>query len=189
MDAIGLASLLPYLGIVAAAVVEGEIAYIGAAALVAQGRLHPVGVLLSGALGATIGDQTYFYLFRGRLPRWLARYPSLWQKAAPLVDRVRRHDVLMVLLIRFAPGLRIALAAACASADVSPVKFSALNALAALAWASVLMVLVGWWGPTYLARYGLSGWKGALLMGLAIVLLLKALGSYERRHLARATSR
>ena len=51
------------------------------------------------------------------------------------------------------------------------------------------MVLVGWWGPTYLARYGLSGWKGALLMGLAIVLLLKALGSYERRHLARATSR
>jgi membrane protein DedA with SNARE-associated domain len=189
MDAIGLASLLPYLGIVGAAIVEGEIAYIGAAALVAHGRLHPVGVLLSGALGATIGDQTYFYLFRGRLPRWLARYPTLWQKAAPLVDRVRRHDVLMVLLIRFAPGLRIALAAACASAELSPVKFSILNATAALAWASVLLVLVGWWGPTYLARYGLSGWKGALLMGLAILLLFKALGSYERRLLARATSR
>ena len=53
----------------------------------------------------------------------------------------------MVLLIRFAPGLRIALAAACAWVDVSPLKFSVLNLLSALIWASALLVLVGWLGP------------------------------------------
>jgi membrane protein DedA with SNARE-associated domain len=184
----GLSRLLPYSGVLIAAVVEGEIAYIGAATLVAQGQLNPVGVLVSGAVGAAIGDQAYFYAFRGRLPRWLARYPSLQQRAAPLIGRVRRHDSLMVLLLRFAPGLRIAIAAACAWVDVSPLKFSVLNLLSAFVWAFALLALVGWFGPTYLAQYGLGGWKGALVVGLAVLGSLKVLGSYERRTMERPDS-
>jgi len=184
----GLSRLLPYYGVLIAAMVEGEIAYIGAATLVAQGLLNPVGVLVSGAVGAAIGDQAYFYAFRGRLPRWLARYPSQQQRAALLVDQVRRHDSLMVLLIRFAPGLRIAIAAACALADVSPRKFSVLNLLSAFVWATALLALVGWFGPTYLAQFGLGGWKGALIVGLAVIGLLKALGSYARRATERPHS-
>ena len=184
----GLSELLPYCGVLIAAIVEGEIAYIGAAALVAHGKLNPLGVLVSGACGAAIGDQAYFYAFRGRIPLWLARYPSLQLKAEPLIGRVRRHDSLMVLLIRFAPGLRIAIAAACAWADVSPRKFSALNLVSAFIWAFALLVLVGWFGPTYLARFGLEGWKGALVVGGAVLGLVKVLGSYERRAMERPES-
>jgi membrane protein DedA with SNARE-associated domain len=180
--------LLPYGGILLAAIVEGEIAYIGAATLVAQGELNPVAVLVSGALGAAIGDQAYFYAFRGRLPRWLSRYPSLQLRAAPLVSRVRRHESLMVLLIRFAPGLRIAIAAACAWAEVSPRKFSVLSLLSAFVWAFVLLLLVGWFGPTYLAHFGLEGWKGALAIGLLLFGLLKLFGTYERRAMERPDS-
>jgi membrane protein DedA with SNARE-associated domain len=165
------------------AISPSMIAYISAATLVAQGHLHPFGVLVSGAVGAAIGDQTYFYVFRGRLPRWAARYPSIEKRAAPLLERVRRHDSLMVLLIRFAPGLRIALAAACAWVGVSPWKYSVLNLLAAFAWALALLVLVAWLGPAWLAQYGLGGWRGALLVGLAVIGLFKVLGSYERRAL------
>src|SRR5262245_48501882 len=142
--------LTPYYGIFVAAIVEGEIAYIAASALVAHGVLNPVAVLIAGALGATVGDQAYFYLFRGRLPRWVARYPRLQQKTAPLIDRVRRHSSLMVLLIRFSPGLRIALAAACAWVEVPPLKFTALNLLSAFVWATALLVIVGWLGPAFL---------------------------------------
>jgi len=181
----GISNALTYSGILVAAIVEGEIAYIGAAALVAQGQLNPLGVLTAGTLGAAIGDQAYFYLFRGRLPRWVGRYPSLEQKTRPLVNRVRRHDSLMVLLIRFAPGMRIALAAACVWVDVSPLKFSVLNLISALAWAIALLVLVGWLGPTFLARYGLGGWKGALLIGAVVFGLFRVLGSYERRAMER----
>ena len=184
----GQGQLLPYAGVLIAAIVEGEIAYIAAAALVGQGRLNPVAVLVSGALGAAIGDQVFFYAFRGRLPRWLARYPSLERTAAPLLGRVRRHDALMVLLIRFAPGLRVAITAACAWVDVSPLKFSLLNLLSALVWAAALLVVVGWFGPSYLAHYGLGGWKGALAAGLAVFSSLKALGWYERRAMAGADS-
>lgn len=183
MDPGWLQGAWPYYGILVAAIVEGEIAYIAAAALVAQGQLNPVAVLVSGACGAAIGDQIYFYVFRGRLPRWMARYPSLESKAAPLLGRVRRHDGLMVLLIRFAPGLRIALTAACAWVDVSPVKFSTLNLVSAFAWATGLLLLVGWLGPTYLAQFGLGGWKGAALVGLLLLGLFKLLGAWEERRL------
>lgn len=176
-----LARLLPYFGILIAAVVEGEIAYVGAATLVAHGRLQWGGVLVAGAIGAAMGDQAYFYVFRGRLPRWVSRYPALQQRAAPLVDRVRRHASLMVLLIRFAPGLRIALAAACAWAEVSPRTFSTLNLLSAFAWAFTLMALVAWFGPAYLAKFGLGGWKGALVTGAAVLVMFRVLGSFERR--------
>jgi membrane protein DedA with SNARE-associated domain len=177
--------LLPYIGVLTAAVVEGEIAYIGAAALVAQGQLNPWAVLVCGTVGASIGDQAFFYAFRGRLPRWIARYPSLQRKAAPLLERVRRHDSLAVLLVRFSPGLRIAITAACVWADVPALKFSVLNLVSAGAWALLLLVLVAWFGPAYLAQYGLAGWKGALVMGLAVLALLKLLGAYERRAIER----
>jgi membrane protein DedA with SNARE-associated domain len=166
-------TVLPYLGVLVAAIVEGEIAYVAGSTLVAQGQLNAAAVLLSGAIGAAIGDQAYFSVLRGRLPRWMARYPSLQQKAAPLLDRVHRHQSLMVLAIRFSPGLRIALAAACAWVDVSPWKFSLLNLLSAFAWAVVMLVLVAWFGATSLAPFGLDGWKGALLVGLVLIALLK----------------
>jgi len=178
--------LMPYAGILIAAIVEGEIAYIAAATLVAQGTLNPGGVLVCGAIGAAIGDQAYFYLFRGRLARWIARYPSIEQKAMPLLGLVRRHGSLMAAMIRFAPGLRIALAAACAWVGVPPLKFSVLNLLSAFLWATVLLVVVAWLGPAFLARYGLGGWEGALLIGLVVFFLFKVLGRYERREIERS---
>jgi undecaprenyl-diphosphatase len=184
MPMTGWASLLPYSGVLLAAIVEGEIAFFAAATLVAHGQLSAVGVLFSGAMGAAIGDQAYFYLVRGRLPRWVARYPSIGRRAAPLVERVRRHASLMVLLIRFAPGLRIALASACAWVEVPPLRFSLLNLLAAFVWASVLLLLVGWFGPTVLARFGLGGWKGALIAGAVVFGMFALLGRQERRALA-----
>jgi membrane protein DedA with SNARE-associated domain len=177
--------LLPYVGVLIAAAVEGEIADIGAATLVAHGQLDWPGVFMAGTIGAAIGDQAYFYVFRGRLRRWMGRFPSLQERAAPLVERVRRHASVMVLLIRFAPGLRIAIAAACACADVPPRKFSMLNLFSAMVWAAALLVLVAWFGPTYLAQFGLGGWKGALVVGIAIFTLLKVLGSFERRVMER----
>ena len=177
--------LLTYGGIALAAVVEGEVTYIGAATLVAEGRLDPSAVLIAGAIGAAIGDQTFFYLFRRRLPHWLARYPSLQRKTGPLVERVRRHASLMVFLIRFAPGLRIALAAACAAADVPAWTVSTLNLLSAFVWAAVVLALVAWLGPTYLAPFGLAGWRGALVAGVLFLLAFRVLGSYERRAIER----
>jgi len=181
----GYSGVLPYAAVLTAAIVEGEIAYLAAVALVARGQLNAFGVLAAGTLGAAIGDQAYFYVFRGRLPRWMARYPALERKAAPLLDRVRRHEAFMVLLIRFAPGFRIALAAACAWVEVSPLKFSLLDLLSAAVWAVALLLLVGFYGPAWLAQFGLGGWKGALLVGLVVLGVFRVLAWLERRTINR----
>jgi membrane protein DedA with SNARE-associated domain len=173
-------ALLPYGGILLAAIVEGEVAYVAACALVAAGRLDAAGVVLAGAAGAAIGDQAYFYVFRGRLPRLMARFPALQRRTTPLVDLVRRHATAMVLLIRFAPGLRVALAAACACVDVPPLRFSIVNAVTAVIWALALMIVVGRAGPAGLAHVGLGGWKGALVTGLLVVAAFKVIARYGR---------
>jgi membrane protein DedA with SNARE-associated domain len=89
----------------------------------------------------------------------------------------------MVFAIRFAPGLRIALAAACAYANVAPLRFSLLNSLAAIVWATGLLVIVAWAGPALLSKLGLSGWWGAVVPALIIVVLARLLGRAERRTL------
>jgi membrane protein DedA with SNARE-associated domain len=86
----------------------------------------------------------------------------------------------MVLLIRFAPGLRVAIAAACAYVDVPPLRFSILNSITAVIWAVGLLVVVGWAGPAGLAQFGLGGWRGALLVGLIVLGVFKVVSRYER---------
>jgi membrane protein DedA with SNARE-associated domain len=176
-----------YLGITAAAMIEGEVTYVAASALVADGRLSALGVVLAGAAGAAIGDQFYFYLLRRRLARWLGRFPRIDRRTKVLTEAVRRHQRLMVLLIRFAPGLRIALAASCAYLEVDPLLFSTLNVIAAIAWAVVLLGIVAYAGPAYLSRIGLSGWKAALLTGLIIIVALHILGRIEKRRISSTT--
>jgi membrane protein DedA with SNARE-associated domain len=134
-------------------------------------------VIAAGAIGAALGDQFYFYVFRGSfgglrtgpLSRWLGRQPALAARGGQLVELVRRHDTAMVLAIRFAPGLRIALAAACAYAGVRPLKLSVLNGIASVVWAVLMLWLVAYLGPAMLERVGIGGWLGTLISAAAIL--------------------
>jgi membrane protein DedA with SNARE-associated domain len=169
-----------YAGIAAAAALEGEIGFVAAAALVSRGYLDPLKVTAAGAIGAAVGDQLYFYVFRGRVSLWLDRVPAIAKRGRALATKVRRHETLTILMIRFAPGRRIALAAACAYAGVSAVKFSLLNAMTSIVWAVGLLALVAWIGPLYLPRLGISGWWSALIPALLVVVIFRVLSRAEQ---------
>jgi len=169
-----------YAAILIAAALEGEIVFVAAATLVGQGQLNPVGVMIAGAAGASLGDQFAFYLLRGRVDRWLNRYPAVARRGARLTQRVRAHEALTVLAIRFSPGLRVALSAACAYAGVPALKFTLLDTVSSLAWAVLLMVLVAWAGPAFLEGLGLSRWWGAIVPALLIIFIARGLARHER---------
>ena len=118
-----------FAAIYAAAAVEGEIVFVAASVLVASGTINPALVLVAGALGAATGDQFFFYALRANAQRWGSRIPGLSSRRDVIVARVRRHQIGMILAVRFAPGLRIAIAAACALAGVQPLRFTVLNTL------------------------------------------------------------
>ena len=160
---------LAYAAIYVAAIVEGEVVFVAASVLVAAGQLNALAVTTFGALGAATGDQMFFYAFRGRIAGWLTRSRAIAARHASIIARVRRHQSLMILAIRFLPGLRIALTAACAYSEVSPLRFSTLDLLAAFAWAVVLLTLVSHIGPGVLHYAGIHGIWGAIVPAVLLV--------------------
>jgi membrane protein DedA with SNARE-associated domain len=167
---------LAYVVVFIAAVLEGEVVFVTASILVGQGVLNPLGVLIAGALGGSTGDQFWFYALRGRLHRWLQRFPRIARRQRVVVARVKANSTMMVLACRFLPGLRVAIPAACAYAGVRPLVFSALNLVSAFVWAGAIMSTVAWGGPTALARIGLKGWWAVAVPGVMIVLFFRWLG-------------
>ena len=174
--------MLVYLSIYLAAIIEGEAYYIVQCSLAANGILYWPAVLVAGALGGSTGDQFWFYLLRGRV-HWLDRYP----KIARFEARVRRHvharEALIILVGRFLPGLRTAIPAACAVANVAPHKFSALNLVSAFAWASTIMLLVKG-GALTMGAIGLNAWWApfipAALLLLFVFWLSRPAGARQR---------
>jgi membrane protein DedA with SNARE-associated domain len=88
-------------------------------------------------------------------------------------------------MLRFSPGLRIAIAAACAYADVPPVKFSVLDSISSVAWAASLLALVGYAGPRWLPGVGISGWWSALVPAVIIILVVLFTKRTERREIEK----
>jgi len=172
---------LAYVAVYLAALVEGEIFFIAAATLVGQGSLNMFGVVAAGTLGAATGDQIPFYLLRYHVRSWLDRLPAVRRVSGTLIAAVRRRRALLPFLIRFAPGLRIAISSACAYADVPPLIFSTCSALGALVWSTCIVVVVGRLGPEFLSHLGISGWWGMLVPAIVFLILLKAI-AWGNRH-------
>jgi membrane protein DedA with SNARE-associated domain len=131
-------------------------------------------------LGGAAGDQFYFYLLRGRVDRWLQRLRPVAARHGAIVDRVRRHETAMVFAIRFAPGLRIALAAACAYARVSPLRFSFVDTLSSFVWAFVLLIFVSRAGPALLEQLGVGGIWAVVLPAIALLAFVWWLGHLSK---------
>jgi membrane protein DedA with SNARE-associated domain len=160
---------LAYLVVFTAAVLEGEVVFVGASVLVAKGYLHPAGVLVAGALGGATGDNIWFLALRGRLERWLNRVPKVAARHDVVVARVRRNATPMILALRFMIGLRVIVCAACAYSGIAPLRFAALNLVGAFAWAATLLALVSRVGPAAMAWFGFKGWWA---VGVPPVLIL-----------------
>jgi membrane protein DedA with SNARE-associated domain len=172
--------VLLYLPIFLFAILEGEIYYIAMCVAASAGKLRWEGVMIAGALGGSVGDQLWFYLLRGHI-HWLDRYPWLARRRNAVVDRVKAHQTLMVLVSRFPPGLRIAIPVACAYAGVRPLQFSALNLVSAFAWAGSIMLVVAKLGPNALKAIGLEGWWGAIVPAVLVLVFFRWLGRPARQ--------
>ena len=166
---------LAYLSVFVAAAVEGETVFVVASVAVATGSLSYWGVLTAGALGASTGDQFFFYAFRGPMRHWLERIPGLRRRKDAIASRVRRHAIPLAASCRFLPGLRIAIAVACAAGGVPPRVFSSISVATSFVWAAGILGLVASAGPAALDNLGLArNWALAVSAG-AVLLLFAAL--------------
>jgi membrane protein DedA with SNARE-associated domain len=170
--------VLVYLSIYIAAIIEGEAYYIVQCSLAAHGTLNWVGVLIAGALGGSTGDNFWFYLLRGRI-HWLDRYPKIAKFEKRVSRHVHAHETLIILANRFLPGLRTAIPAACAVANVRPEKFTLLNLISAFAWAGAIMALVKG-GALTMSAIGVNAWWGPFIPAALLLLFIFWLGRPTR---------
>jgi membrane protein DedA with SNARE-associated domain len=168
-DPTGLFPYFPYLGILAAAAIEGEVVYVTAVVAASLGRLHPFGVLLSGAIGGWAGDQIWFYAAKGRLRSWLDRFENVARRRQLIQKRVQRHATKLILAVRFLPGLRIAIPLACAYSGVPAPYFSGLSFISALAWAGAIMLAIFSIGTTI----GIKAWWTPVIPAVIVVIFFR----------------
>ena len=141
-----------------------------------MGHLSAAGVLIAGALGGSAGDQFFFYASRGRLRRWLGRFPRLAARQELVAARVRQHALGMMLACRFLPGLRIAIPVACAYAEVPAVRFSTCSLMGGIGWAAAILLVVAQLGPRIFEDLGLGGRWTPVVAGVLVLGFLAWVG-------------
>ncbi|WP_238530012.1 DedA family protein [Alicycliphilus denitrificans] len=159
-----------YLAVAAGTFLEGETVLLVAGAAASRGHLWLPAVVAVAALAGFAGDQLYFFLGRRHGARLLERFPSLQARTAHARALLERHDLPVILSIRFLYGLRIAGPLAMGMSGVPWLRFFLLNGAGALVWA-LAVASVG-----YGFGHALAHWLAAIdadeLWALAAALLL-----------------
>lgn len=132
---------------------------------------------------AIAGHQLYFALGRRYGDALLARLPAGPQPAiARAKTLLREHATRLMLMMRFAYGIRLPLPILCGAAGIAPLRFLRYNVATALAWALIFTALGVLYGAGAtvvfgrVARYEAWILLGSVLVGLVIQAATRALG-------------
>ncbi|MBI3453511.1 MAG: DedA family protein [Rhodospirillales bacterium] len=114
---------------------EGETFVIFAGFAAHQGSLDWTAVFLTAWFGSFCGDQTYFWIGR----RWgqdiLLRFPR-WRPGVDAgLEFLRTYNTWFILSFRFIYGVRNFASFAMGLSGLDPLRFAALNFIAAFVWA------------------------------------------------------
>jgi membrane protein DedA with SNARE-associated domain len=162
-----------YLLIFLGTLVEGETLLMLGGYFAHRGYLDLGGVVATSFIAAVCGDQLFFHLGRSHAKGLLARFPRLRDKVNLALQRVERHQVKVVLTMRFLWGLRIALPVALGLTSMSARKFFWLNLLSAAVW-SCAFALIGFGTSRVIARIvdNLHHYEKWIAVGLLVVAVL-----------------
>lgn len=168
--------------------VEGEVVVLLAALLARRGVFSLPGIVVVAVAANTLADLAYFSLAQRRGRDWLERRFGAHKYFRRLLDLVSRRGFLL-LLSRFAYGLRVAIPAACGALGMGTSTFFVVDLVASVLWA-VPMALLGYTlgGAALSLVNRLQEYEVATALGLALalgILGLIVLGFRHLRTLAR----
>lgn len=115
---------------------EGETFVIFAGAAASQGTLNIWILLLTAWFGSFTGDQMWFWIGRRYGSAMLEKRPKWRAGVDGALDLLKRYDTWFILSFRFVYGVRNFASFAMGVARIDPLRFAALNFVAAFIWAS-----------------------------------------------------
>lgn len=167
---------------------EGETLVIFGGVLAHQGYLSWPLLFFSAWIGSFCGDQFYFWVGR----RWgkdlLVRFPGWRPSAETALEMLCRYNTWFILSFRFVYGVRNFASFAMGMAGVPPLRFLALNFIAAFVWALSFAGFGYVFGEALEAVLGdLIETFGYVMLGVFIfvVCLITFLHKYQQRRFAQ----
>ncbi len=137
-----------YLGVFIGTLMEGETVLLLAGFAAHQGYLVLGLVIAVAFVGGTLGDQIAFFLGRRYGNRLIHRFPKL-AAHKPKVDRlIHRHQVPLIMGVRFLYGMRIAGPILIGTSHVKAWRFMVFNMIGAAIWATVITTIGYVFGQT-----------------------------------------
>ena len=115
---------------------EGETFVIFAAWAAQAGLLDIKWLFLAAWTGTVFGDQCYFYLGRRYGKRVLQKFPKVKPKVDKVLGWIEKYSTAFILSYRFIYGVRNVSGFALGMSNVSWLKFTILNIIAACIWAA-----------------------------------------------------
>lgn len=123
---------------------EGETILVLAGVAAHMGYLSLDLVIACGFLGSLAGDQLYFHIGRRHGRSLLSRHPTWQTRIRKVLDRLERHQNLILLSFRFLYGLRTATPFAVGLSSIHWLRFTLFNVIGAGLW-SVSIALAGYY--------------------------------------------
>lgn len=169
--------------------IEGETVVVLGGVMVHRGLIAYPAAIAAAALGSCIADQIFFALGRRfRDHRYVRR---VQQKAAfrRAIDVFEQRPVLFVFGFRFLYGLRTVSPIAIGTTALPASRFMAINALAAVVWATVFVTLGYLFGEGIEAAFGRVRDVGHVLLPVLAVRLLVGLAAHFRHRRREVTAK
>jgi membrane protein DedA with SNARE-associated domain len=127
-----------YLAVFLGTVAEGETVLAAAGFAAHRGLLDWRLVMLVATIGGSLGDQLAFLLGRWQGEALMRRFPAL-ARHEPRVQRLlARYDAIVIVMMRFVYGLRIAGPVILGSYRLPPLRFALFNGIGATLWAALI---------------------------------------------------
>lgn len=168
MDISGLMEDHGYLGLALGSFIEGETFVVLAGFAAYRGYLSLPLVIVIAALMNFGWDQFYFRLGKRHGPWVLWRFESMAARTERMLRLLERHQVPLIVGVRFLYGFRIAGPIAIGMSNVTWSRFFALNLLGAAIWAVLFATLGYMFGNAMeLVLDNLRQYEGWLLAGVA----------------------
>jgi membrane protein DedA with SNARE-associated domain len=168
-----LVSQYGYLAVFVGALLEGESILLLAGYAANGGYLSFWVVVAVAFVGATLGDQMFFFLGRRYGGTWRERWPQFDARAQKVERLLLRWHGPVIILLRFTYGLRIAGPVAIGMTTLAPWRFMFFNAVGALIWAPLIA------GVGYLFGHAMERLLGDMRryeeLGLVVLVLVAAL--------------
>ncbi|MDI2591827.1 DedA family protein [Pseudomonas sp. N3-W] len=160
---------------------EGETILILGGMAAHQHLLHLWPVIGWASLGGMLGDQLLFWTGRYFGGRLLPRLKSKQAAIDRVTDLIHRYPSISVFSVRFLYGMRLVGPMVIGASGLSPIRFSLLNALGAVVWATLFASGGYWAGEALEGMLGnLKPYRLPIALGVLVLAVVIALVRHWR---------